>query len=415
MTAGDTSYQDIVIRTSKADPSSSDRDELISLWNICFDDTPEFVEFFFSKRYVPQNIVCVEYKGHIIAAMHSLPILLKIRGSDVPSTIISGVGTHPDHRGKGLMRRMFDFFIPVLRSRGIWIMTYHPVSFDIYRSMGHLSTSEYILLSYPQFSSNTSQFAGTKATDKSLHESSDKIRISGGHLNELVESELREMHRIYTETTFRYSGMVARTYYHFKLKILDYISSGARYVCVHEQDTLKGYCIYFQSDDKLLAEEMISSTMTEARAITDFIRSLSDGIRTDLKLPPDADIRELISGYEPVYAAFIEQNASGTTDLSSFIRSLDLGRMISRDLLDTFVIDVIDSFCSYNSGCFDLTGKKRSSEGLFSTDIGNFVRFLYGFRTASDLAGSLSPDIRRIADRIDRELGCPVSRIIDEY
>ncbi len=401
MTVSDPFYQDIVIRISKADPSSSDRDELISLWNICFDDTPEFVEFFFSKRYVPENIVCVEYKGHIIAAMHSLPVLLKIRGSDVPSTIISGVGTHPDHRGKGLMRRMFDFFIPVLRSRGIWIMTYHPVDFDIYRSMGHLSTSEYILCSFPKLSSKYFPVNG--------------LPPSVGHLNELSEPELREMYSIYTETTFRYSGMVARTYYHFKLKILDYISSGARYVCVHEQDTLKGYCIYFQSDDKLLAEEMISSTMTEARAITDFIRSLSDGIRTDLKLPPDADIRELISGYEPVYAAFIEQNASGTTDLSSFIRSLDLGRMISRDLLDTFVIDVIDSFCSYNSGCFDLTGKKRSSEGLFSTDIGNFVRFLYGFRTASDLAGSLSPDIRRIADRVDRELGCPVSRIIDEY
>jgi predicted acetyltransferase len=210
--------------------------------------------------------------------------------------------------------------------------------------------------------------------------------------------------------------MVARTHEDFTLKLDDYISSGAHLLLVQNANsTVEGYCIYFINEDKILAEEMIFTSEAALKVLIRYLNSEYNGLRTDIKLPPDTDTSKLTDDFAGSTAALIEQNASGVSDLECFIKALKFSRTAPAKLLKEFVVQVKDDFNVNNTGTFDLTGKRRKSTPVLQIDIGNFVRFLYGYVSASDLTVAADVNVRSLADKTDKALGRPVCRIIDEY
>ncbi|MHB1453261.1 MAG: GNAT family N-acetyltransferase [Saccharofermentanales bacterium] len=369
------------------DGSEEDKAGFIGLWKMCFDDTPEFVDFFFCSRYFPDFSVCITQNGKFISSMQSMPLLLLIRKAPVQSAIVAGVCTHPDYRGRGLMRRMFELYLPEMRRRGIQAITYHPVDFSIYRSLGH----------YPATRTRFYRFDAPQPAAK-IRFSQDVFDLKG-----LPEEMIRAAYDLYHRHSSDYSGIVARTYENFVLKMSDYAASDAKLVFVHDSDGFTGYCIYFVSSSEIRGEELMALNDDAKLMLMDRLIDLATRRKLTVKIPPAHGDLQLVP-----------QNVLGITDLQQFIKALSLERFLNRSVMTDFVIEVKDAFIKENSGTFDLYGDISARRPLASVDIGHYVQFLCGYISSDELLATADAYSCLVAS-VDSALGKELCYIVDEY
>ena len=82
--------------------SPQDRAELKDLWQLCFQESQPFLDWFFTDRFLPAYCPIYREDGVIQAALHGLPAHMRVRDRIAPCVIIAGVATHPDFRGRGV-------------------------------------------------------------------------------------------------------------------------------------------------------------------------------------------------------------------------------------------------------------------------------------------------------------------------
>jgi len=76
-------------------------------------------------------------------------IQTRFAGSIVPGMFIGGVGTEPQHRRSGCVRRQFEHIFPMAEERGWAVSLLHPFSFSYYRKFGYEKVSEHKILEFP--------------------------------------------------------------------------------------------------------------------------------------------------------------------------------------------------------------------------------------------------------------------------
>lgn len=90
------------------------REEAQELWELCFEDSPEFIAFYFGKVFKPEEAyIAHSADGQAIAHIHAkrypfslgTPRQANLEPSALPQGFyVSGACTRPEHRGQGIMR-----------------------------------------------------------------------------------------------------------------------------------------------------------------------------------------------------------------------------------------------------------------------------------------------------------------------
>jgi predicted acetyltransferase len=75
--------------------------------------------------------------GRLVSAMTEIEYLMRFDGQSVPMIGIGGVGTLPEARKGGLVRAMFERFLPEAYEKGVIFSNLHPFSFTFYRKFGY--------------------------------------------------------------------------------------------------------------------------------------------------------------------------------------------------------------------------------------------------------------------------------------
>lgn len=83
-------------------PSPARIGALRKLWSTAFGDTEEFLDAFFGGAFAPERCLCISEGETAAAALYWFDCLCEGR----KLAYIYAVATHPDHRGKGLCRRL---------------------------------------------------------------------------------------------------------------------------------------------------------------------------------------------------------------------------------------------------------------------------------------------------------------------
>ena len=136
-----------------------DKEEIITLWQMIFQDAQNFVDLFFSRVYKPENTLVVKAtrlfqrneggKARIIAALQMVPYQIKCGYNILSAAYICGVCTHPAERNKGIMKALMTEAMEVMRRRGYVVSLVIPAEpwlFDFYKKFGFtLSVNERIL------------------------------------------------------------------------------------------------------------------------------------------------------------------------------------------------------------------------------------------------------------------------------
>lgn len=77
------------------------KEQTRELWRQCFNDSEEFMDIYFEDKYTDESNLTIRHNGQVVSAMQLLPYRLTFYGSVQHAGYISGLGTLPEHRGKG--------------------------------------------------------------------------------------------------------------------------------------------------------------------------------------------------------------------------------------------------------------------------------------------------------------------------
>ena len=207
--------------------SPQDRAELKDLWQLCFQESQPFLDWFFTDRFLPAYCPIYREDGVIQAALHGLPAHMRVRDRIAPCVIIAGVATHPDFRGRGLMRGLLGYYLPYLGRAGIPLATHRPVTLRTYASAGHFPVSDSRYLSLAP----------------------DAPRPAEDPCQQVPLLErASELYGCYQRFSLGYSCILSRSYADFFLKCKDYLASDAKCILTRDaQGQVEGYCVYFDS------------------------------------------------------------------------------------------------------------------------------------------------------------------------
>lgn len=119
--------------------------QLKMLWSLAFGDPPEVIEGFFSTAFAPNRCHFLEEDGQTVAALYWLDCILENR----KYAYIYAVATHPDHRGRGLCRRLMEQAHRILKDRNYsaaLLMPAEPELRQMYRKFGYTDCTAHTLL-----------------------------------------------------------------------------------------------------------------------------------------------------------------------------------------------------------------------------------------------------------------------------
>jgi predicted GNAT family N-acyltransferase len=136
------------------------KEQTKKLWTNSFDDTPEFVNFFFDRIYSEQYNITIEVDNQVVSALQVIPFLLKTGAKTLPVSYLYGICTDKNFRKQGMMKQLMSKTHKLLMSKGYAATILIPAEeylFDIYGKFGYKTVfyKSYTELKLNNFSQNT--------------------------------------------------------------------------------------------------------------------------------------------------------------------------------------------------------------------------------------------------------------------
>jgi len=221
-------------------PFESDYQKLKSLWKTAFDDTEESLDFFFKKTVSPERVLAV-FDGEIaISALYMLESEILADKKEYSAYYIYAVCTHPDYRGKGLMKGLFEELFKVARNREIdylFLVPEEEYLFKIYEKIGFE-----IGFSYSEKELYKNYFHNTKTikTEKLTYENYRKC---------ITENPKNVPAAVLKESTFK--------------SFFNSVSGEVKTVFIENE----GYALYEETEEKLTVFELFGNEETLLNAV----------------------------------------------------------------------------------------------------------------------------------------------------
>ncbi len=203
-----------------------------SLWAECFpEDGKEFIDWYYSKRSHPENVVGAFIGDRLVSMMHIIPMDMRLPEGDSTVGFVAGVCTAPDLRGRGICSTVFRFAFDRMRALGLKTSVLQPFDTAFYERFGYR----------------------THIMRKLVTMSAKQL----GSFNRMTDNTIRrptatEMVRQYAEFMDGYAGYSLRRADYFNDMIEEYACSDARLVC-----RSFGYCAGYADGDAFSATEII--------------------------------------------------------------------------------------------------------------------------------------------------------------
>lgn len=359
---------------------------LKALWALCFEDTKDFIDWFFSARFAPAYSVVYEQDGKIAACAHSLPVHIRIRGQILPAVLLCGVATHPDYRRRGLSRAVLKLLMHTLRSRGVVLVVHRPARLETYFSIGHYPVADFRYLSLPAPAENAVQTLSDPCTQLDL-----RADISG-------------LYTCYDACSKGYSLMLSRSYADFALKMADYRSTGAKCAALVQDGVTRAYCVYFEDEERLYGEEFAALDKEACALLYSGMRARAAKAHKALKIRMASNV-----SIQDAQAAFetLPRCVLGLCNAAALLKTLGLSGG---------AIEVTDGIVPENAGVYDLRGEKSGAPAQLRIEAGRLLQWASGYRSMREIVdeGNATVLDASILERMDA-IGKQACYIVDEY
>lgn len=213
-------------------PLESDYEKLKFLWQTAFDDSKESLDYFFENTVSPNRVLVVFKDEKPVSALYMLESDILIDKKEYSAYYVYAVCTHPDYRGKGLMKGLFEELFKLAKSRNIDYLFLVPEKdylFEMYEKLGYKNGFSY---SEKTLSRKSFNYIENIKTHTLTYENYRKI---------IKENPEEVPFVILKETTFN--------------SFFDSVSGEVKTVFVEN----KGYALYEETEEKLTIFELFGN------------------------------------------------------------------------------------------------------------------------------------------------------------
>ena len=356
-----------------------DNKEFYRLWKACFGDSDAFCHWFFDNRFSPQDSVVLETEGEIASCMQAFPYTILIRGKEVPGAMLCGVSTHPDHRKKGYMGKIFSYEMNYLRERGYLAAVHTPAVLPSYFSFGHFPVADAAYL-------KCNVIPSLKKDD---------------HIHIIKENRWKDLYPLYCCFAEKYSGIVKRTEADFLRKAADYAADGGKTIAYIDDENVKAYAFYYQTAEEMICVEAVAEDGYWEK-LMEGLFSLGHGLKFSAKLPPDIEISYPFATLEKM-----QKGVMGLCNAAALLKTLHLSVPYGFKLKDPVIAE--------HNDVFTFNGEHYAGDPVFEISAGHLLQVLVGYHSLQELRNEMIIYDEAKFNEIDHCLPKQNCYIIDEY
>lgn len=252
-----------------------DQNNIMEIWNYCFNDGPKFTDYYFNNKYKNYNTIVVEEETNIVSSLQLNQYKIKLNDKEYDTSYVVGVSTLPEGRGRGYMRHIMDFTLNELYKKEQLISILMPIDYRLYRKYGYEHCYDQI-----EYEINIEDLGGFKS-------SGSLIKATSDHINEMINIEKSFLENL--------NGRVIRDEDYYK-NLFKEIESEDGHIYIHRNEESDGYIIYFINGDNIFVRELYYKNMNALKGMLRFIYNHNTQCKkVNITSPLDDKIRFILS------------------------------------------------------------------------------------------------------------------------
>ncbi len=339
-----------------------DKGNVIDLWKYCFNDSEEFISYYFSKKYKEENTIVLEEDDEIITALQLNQYNIKLNNKSYDVSYVVGVSTLPEARGRGYMKNIMDFSLEEMYNRGQELSILMPIDFRLYRKYGYENCYDQI-----EYNLNIDELSKYKIYGKFE-------KCNSNNINELI--------KIYNEFTENLNGCVNRDISYYNTLTQEVKSENGN-IYLYKKEEYEGYIIYFINGDTMFVRELYSKNIESTKAMLKFIYNHNTQCKKVIITTPYNDkIRYILDNPKTCDMKIKPFMMGRIINLKKYLENMKLDNIN----LESIKIYVEDNQIEVNNGVFEIEIKngivgieKIQGEYDFNIDINSLSQLAFSY------------------------------------
>lgn len=314
--------------------NKNDTDGIRKVWEYCFEDGKEYVDFYFEKKFRPENTVVLDTGDNIISSIHLNQHSIKIMEKEFGVSYVVGVSTLPESRGLGIMNGLMESSLHKMLEMEQSISILMPIDFRLYKKFGYENCYDVLLSKLDIFS--LKKFKSKGVFKKAKYEDAYDLMF------------------IYNANMKKYNGSSKRNIKYFEDFIEEMCVEGGHIYINYLDGEPTGYISYSISKGVFITRELYYSEYSSFESMLKFIFNHNTQCnKVEMTLPVDSPlIRKLDNPKTDVFEIRPFMMAR-IINLEKFVDELEIYAIADFwDKFENVVIEIVDDQLLKNNGKF---------------------------------------------------------------
>ena len=311
-----------------------DKDQVVSVWNYCFEDGEDFVKYYFENVYDENNTIIIEENDEVLSALQLNKYTIDIRDNKYDVSYVVGVSSKPEVRGLGYMKHLMTYTLEELYKNGEIVSLLMAIDYRLYKRYGFDHCYDQI-----QYNLRTDELLGFRLSSK---------------LRKATFEDAETLSRIYTKAMESLNGYAVRDEVYFN-RFMKEVSSESGYIYIDEENN--SYIAYYIQGDTFFVRELIYNNISSLKSMLAYIYNHNTQCKkTVINAPVDDKIKLIIANLKTCEIKLIPFMAGRVINFEKYIESLNSCNIDTQKINNESIkIKVIDKYIKQNNSVFKIS------------------------------------------------------------
>ena len=311
-----------------------DKDQVVSVWNYCFEDGEDFVKYYFENVYDENNTIIIEENDEVLSALQLNKYTIDLRDNKYDVSYVVGVSSKPEVRGLGYMKHLMTYTLEELYKNGEIVSLLMAIDYRLYKRYGFDHCYDQI-----QYNLRTDELLGFRLSSK---------------LRKATFEDAETLSRIYAKAMESLNGYAVRDEAYFN-RFMKEVSSESGYIYIDEENN--SYIAYYIQGDTFFVRELIYNNISSLKSMLAYIYNHNTQCKkTVINAPVDDKIKLIIANLKTCEIKLIPFMAGRVINFEKYIESLNSCNIDTQKINNKYIkIKVIDKYIKQNNSVFKIS------------------------------------------------------------
>ena len=311
-----------------------DKEQVVSVWNYCFEDGEDFVKYYFENVYDENNTIIIEENDEVLSALQLNKYTIDLRDNKYDVSYVVGVSSKPEVRGLGYMKHLMAYTLEELYKNGEIVSLLMAIDYRLYKRYGFDHCYDQI-----QYNLRTDELLGFRLSSK---------------LRKATFEDAETLSRIYTKAMESLNGYAVRDESYFN-RFIKEVSSESGYIYIDEENN--SYIAYYIQGDTFFVRELIYNNISSLKSMLAYIYNHNTQCKkTVINAPVDDKIKLIIANLKTCEIKLIPFMAGRVINFEKYIESLNSCNIDTQKINNKYIkIKVIDKYIKQNNSVFKIS------------------------------------------------------------